>query len=281
MRKACGVVSVAALMFGVATVLGHALATPAIAATEVQRTFIVTATDFAYTGLPARLPAGWVTIRMVNKGKELHMFANFEIPRGYTESTLVTAIEKGKIAPPPEWGGPNAVAPGDTTSVTLFLKPHDYMVGCFVVSPDGKPHFAKGMLGSFEVVPSSDTGSPPPSDKRVTLTTYRIAMNGGAVTPGAHMLLVHNSAKERHDFVILRVLPGHTVDQALAWFHDPPVGQPAAVPIAGTTSLHPDETAFLHARFTPGTYVLVCWLTTDKKYHFDLGMKKVITVSES
>ena len=244
-----------------------------------SRTIVIAAHDFAYTGLPVRAPAGWLTVKMVNAGHELHMLATFSVPRGYTASSLLDSVAHGKIpAGLTEWGGPNAVAPGDTTTTTLFLPAGSYAVGCFVVSPDGKTHFVKGMMGSFDVVASPSAGSPPSSDQHITLSTYGIQMAGPTVEKGAHTFLVHNSAKERHDFVILRVLPGHSVTEALAWFRNPPVGRAAAEPIAGTTALHPGEDDYLEATFSPGTYVLVCWLQTDKKFHYDLGMKHVFTV---
>jgi len=136
----------------------------------------------------------------------------------------------------------------------------------------------KAMMGSFQVVAAPDTGTPPASDQRITLSTYHIAMLGGPVKSGTHTLLVRNTAKERHDFVILRVLPGHSVEDALTWFGQPLVGRAAALPVGGTTRLHTGEQAYVRARFMPGTYVLVCWLTSAHKYHYRLGMKAVFTV---
>lgn len=246
----------------------------------VNRTLVLTAHDFAFSGLPTRVSAGWVTIRMINAGKELHMFASVSVPAGTTADGLLDSLMHGRaLKGLTEWGGPNAVAPGDTTSVTLFLPAGKYAVGCFVVSSDGKTHFMKGMMNTFEAVASTDKGTPPVSDRNVQLSTYGIAMDGGALAKGSHVIAVRNTAKETHDLVILKVLPGHTVEQALEWFGNPPVGTPTAEPIGGTTGLHTNELAYVRARFTPGTYILVCWMQTNKKPHFMLGMKKVIVVS--
>jgi hypothetical protein len=251
----------------------------AMSAPAANRTLTVTANDYAFTGMTARVSAGWVTIRMVNAGKELHMFASASVPRGMTVSGTLDSILK-EHAPKDftEWGGPNAVAPGDTSTITLFLTAGSYVVGCFVTSQDGKTHFMKGMMGSFEVVAARDTGVAPVSDRNILLATYHIAMDGGTLSKGAHVFMVRNTVEQPHDMVILKVLPGHTVAQALKWFGNPPVGAPAAEPIGGTTALHLNERAYVNARFTPGTYVLVCWMQTDNKTHFQLGMQKVITV---
>lgn len=245
----------------------------------VNRTFIVTASDFAYRGLPVHAPAGWLAFRMANTGRELHMFATAAVPHGYTAARLEAALLKGQLPHGiTEFGGPNAVAPGDTTTVSMFLPPGEYMVACFVRSPDGKLHFMKGMTGSFDVVAAADPGTPPPSDKRIVLSTYGIAMPGALPKPGMQTFLVRNTAKETHDFVILRVLPGHTVAQALVWFATLPPGEPAAVPVGGTTGIHTGDQVFVPAWLQPGQYVLVCWMTTNHKYHFEMGMQHAFTV---
>lgn len=286
MRYLSATLVLVAALATVAATTDHAAAAPAgmppvHAKRVVNRTVIVTAHDFAYTGLPVHAPAGWLTFRMANAGHELHMFATAAVPRGYTASSLEAALLRDRLPKDldlKEWGGPNAVAPGDTTTVSMFLPAGAYVVACFVESPDGKLHFMKGMIGSFDVVAAADTGTPPPSDERVILLTYRIAMAGASPRPGMHTFLVRNTAKETHDFVILKVLPGHTVAQALTWFAKLPPGAPAAVPVGGTTGIHTGDQVLVPARLTPGQYVLVCWMQTKGKYHFNLGMQHAFTV---
>ena len=252
---------------------------PAHTRRVVRRTFVVTANDFAFQGLPVHAPAGWLTIRMTNAGRELHMFATASVPRGYTVATFQAALMKGDVpGGVTEFGGPNAVASGDTTSVSMFLPAGQYLVSCFVRSSDGKLHVMKGMMGSFDVVAAADTGTPPRSDERILLSTYGIAMPGALPKPGMRTFLVRNTAKETHDVVILKVLPGHTVAQALTWFAKLPPGAPAAVPVGGTTGIHTGAQVLVPARLTPGQYVLVCWMRTNHTYHFDLGMQREFTV---
>lgn len=274
-----------AVVSGGTVAMQHATAAAAVprplhARRGMNRTFIVTASDFAYRGLPVHAPAGWVTWRMVNTGRELHMFATAAVPRGYTVASFEAALLKDQ-APHDitEFGGPNAVAPGDTTSVTTFLPAGEYVVACFARSPDGRLHIAKGMIGSFDVVAAANTGAPPAaSDERVVLSTYGIAIGDAPAKPGMQTFVVRNAAKETHDLVILKVLPGHTVAQALTWFAKLPPGAPAAVPVGGTTGIHTGDQVFVPANLTPGQYVLVCWMSTNKKYHFDLGMQHAFTV---
>lgn len=258
------------------------LALPPHSRAPLARTVLITASDYAFAVPQPTLPAGWVTIRMANSGRELHMFATVSVPPGYSASSLLDSLLHDRFHPPlTEWGGPNAVAPDDTGSVSLFLPAGEYIIGCFVESPDGTTHFVKGMMGILHVVAAADTGNRPTRSHLVTLTSYSIGISGVPITQGTQILRVRNDAKERHDLVILKLLPGHSVADALAWFRNPPTGSPAATTIAGTTGIHPGQQVFVKARFTRGTYVLVCWIRTkeDKnKYHFDLGMKRVITV---
>jgi hypothetical protein len=273
-----------AVVAGGTIAMQHAAAAPAVRRPlhprrGVNRTFTVTASDFAYRGLPVHAPAGWMTWRMVNTGRELHMFATAAVPRGHTVASFEAALLKDQVPGHiMEFGGPNAVAPGDTTSVTTFLPAGEYVVACFARSPDGRLHIMKGMMGSFNVVAAADTGAPPTSDERVVLSTYGIAMGGALPKPGMQTFLVRNAAKETHDLVILKVLPGHTVAQALKWFAKLPPGAPAAVPVGGTTGIHTGDQVFVPAHLTPGQYVLVCWMSTNNKYHFDLGMQHAFTV---
>jgi hypothetical protein len=44
------------------------------------------------------------------------------------------------------FGGPGALSPLKSGEVTLDLAAGSYVLACFIASPDGAPHLAKGML---------------------------------------------------------------------------------------------------------------------------------------
>ena len=252
---------------------------PAAPASDTNRTILITAHDYSYTGVPVHAPAGWLRMRMVNAGKELHMLAIADVPRGYTTATLIDSLLHNRaVGHMQNWGGVNATGPDDTSSVSVFLPAGDYVFGCFIQSADGKEHFNKGMLGSLHVVAAPDTGSRPSADAVVTLSDYHIGMTAGTIKRGTRTLRVRNTVDRGHDLLILKLLPGHSVAEALKWFEDPANGAPAAAAIGGVTALHKGEDAFVTAAFTPGTYVLICIMQTNGKPHFDLGMKEIVTV---
>jgi len=131
------------------------------------RDYTIGANDYAYTDLPLHAPSGWLTLRLVNTGTEQHMLSVIPVPSGYTAATLTDSMVhlhvpgNAKSLP-----GVDVVSPGDTGAVTAYFPPGDYVVSCFVKSPDGTYHVVKGMAGSFDVVTYSDTGAAPPQSAR-------------------------------------------------------------------------------------------------------------------
>lgn len=83
-----------------------------VTAAPVNHTLVLTANDYAYAGLPARVSAGWVTIRMINAGKELHMFASVSVPAGTTADGLLDSLMHGRtLKDLTEWGAPTPSRP--------------------------------------------------------------------------------------------------------------------------------------------------------------------------
>src|SRR5690349_10307996 len=116
-------------------------------APRAPRLVTVTAKDYAFEA-PASIPAGTVTLRLVNKGKEFHHVSIMKLEQGKTLADLNKAMESH--GPPPAWlvdvGGPNPTALGTTTEATLTLDAGNYVMMCFIPSPDGMPHMMKGMI---------------------------------------------------------------------------------------------------------------------------------------
>jgi hypothetical protein len=89
----------------------------------VNRTFTLTASDFAYRGLPVHAPAGWLTFRLVNTGRETHMLAVARVPAGSTTADFVDSLVRVHIAPNTTfWSGVDVVSPGDTAGRRLRLQ---------------------------------------------------------------------------------------------------------------------------------------------------------------
>ena len=123
----------------------------------------VTATEYAFAGLPADLEAGRTSIDLTNNGKELHEIVLLvQEPRGHRDFDEILALpeEEGmtKVTPPSF----TFAAQGDTEYSVVDLAAGAYFAVCFIpqglTSEDGPPpaddatpHFALGMKKEITV----------------------------------------------------------------------------------------------------------------------------------
>ena len=113
------------------------------------RVVSVTAYDYRFES-PASVPAGTLTFRMKNEGKEVHHLWVVKLNKGKTPADFQNAMNSwGSALKMPDWatdvGGPNNVGAGQTASGTMTLEAGTYMLVCWV-HPDRRPHVMKGMV---------------------------------------------------------------------------------------------------------------------------------------
>jgi plastocyanin len=251
-------------------------ATPAPAANLVT----VTTREFAF-GAPATIPAGLTTVRLVNQGQEMHHVQLVRLDEGHTVAELME-MAKGAEGPMPAWvkfvGGPNVHAPGAHSESTMVLQAGEYALVCFIPSPDGVPHIAKGMVKPLTVVPASNPAQAAAAQVRMTLTDYAFDM-APEITAGRRTIQVVNQAAQPHEVALMRLAPGKTPRDLLGWV-ETQQGPPPAMPLGGTSLLSQGETNQISADFTPGEYVLLCFVpdARDGKPHVAHGMVKQFTV---
>ena len=239
----------------------------------------VTATEFAFAA-PMSIPAGLTTVRLVNQGKEMHHVQLVRLAEGHTVQDL-SQVKEGQ--PIPEWvkfvGGPNAHAPGAHSDATMVLEPGEYALVCFIPSPDGVPHVAKGMVKPLTVVPASTEGQPDAANVRMTLTDYAFVMEP-EITAGRRTIEVVNQAAQPHEVFVVRLEPGKSAQDVLAWMQAGMQGPPPALPMGGTTLLSQGATNHITADFQPGEYALFCFVpdARDGKPHVAHGMVRQLTV---
>jgi uncharacterized cupredoxin-like copper-binding protein len=242
----------------------------------------VTATEYAFAA-PATIPAGLTTVRLVNQGREMHHAQLVRLAQGHTAADLVQlASHEGE--PMPAWatfvGGPNAHAPGAFSESTVMMEPGEYALVCFIPSPDGVPHIAKGMVKPLTVTEAAASEARMgAADVRMTLTDYAFGIEP-EITAGRHTVQVTNTAAQPHEFVLMRLAPGKTPQDMLAWMQAGMQGQPPAMPIGGTSFLSAGESNQISMDFTPGEYALFCFVpdARDGAPHVAHGMVRQITV---
>jgi hypothetical protein len=246
-------------------------------------TVTLTANDYGFDA-PATIPAGAVTMRLQNHGKELHQAQLLKLEDGKTVADLAKALKNP--GPPPSWikfvGGPNGVAPGSESNATQVLAPGKYVYICLIPSPDGVIHAAKGMVQPFEVTAGSGPAAAelPTGDVTMKLTDYAFDLST-PLTPGRQTIVVENAGPQPHEVVLLKLAPGRTAEDFGKWAETGMKGPPPAEPLGGVTVLEKGGRGSFTADLTAGDYGLICFVPDAKngKPHLAHGMTKTIKVS--
>ncbi|HEX6644236.1 MAG TPA: hypothetical protein VF037_06145, partial [Gemmatimonadales bacterium] len=234
----------------------------------------VTARDFAFEA-PDTVAAGLTTIRLQNQGPEFHHVQLIRLEDGHTHAEFFEALQGG---PPPAWvrevGGPNTPMPGGTSEATLTLEPGNYVIVCFIPSPDGVMHVAKGMSHPFVVGGGDAAARPaaaPAPDVVATLTDYDFTFSD-SLRAGRQVVRVRNDAAQPHEMFIVRLNEGVTPDQFASWVETQD-GPPPAEPIGGTTAIANGLSNDLELDLAPGEYLLICFVpdASDGRPHLAHG----------
>ncbi len=237
--------------------------------------------NFAFEA-PDTVPAGLTSLTLSNQGTEYHHATLVRLDEGKTIADLSAAM--AAHGPMPSWavlvGGSSAPAPGGEATVMTVFTPGTYAIVCLIPSSDGMPHFAKGMVKAFTVVP--DPGAPmelPEADIVMSLTDYDFTFSQ-PLTAGPHRILVRNDGPQIHEVYMAKLEPGKTLADFLAWSETLEGPAPGAT-FSGVAPLAPGLENLVTVNVTPGEYVLICYApdNADGKPHFAHGMAKQITVS--
>ncbi len=250
------------------------LATLALRAAPIPPTVAVTATDYALAA-PDTLHEGAVRFQLTNRGKEFHHLWVIRLEQGKTLDDFRSALSSG--GPFPAWarslGGPNAPAPeGGEADATLVLAAGRYLLLCGIPSPDGVPHMMKGMIRTLTVVSAGEAAQAPPADITVALRDYGFVLSGSPA-PGHRVIEVRNNGDQTHEVELVRLAPGKSVHDVLAWV-EKPVGPPPGLPLGGVSPLARGGVASFEADLAPGHYGMICFLpdAKDGKPHHEHGM---------
>jgi hypothetical protein len=242
----------------------------------------VIATEYAFQ-MPDTLTAGATTFHLVDNGAEVHHIQIARLEQGKTVADL-QELKPG--TPPPAWfveiGGPNTPRPGGGESWgTVDLTPGNYVALCFIPSPapDNRPHFVKGMVHPFVVVPTEEKREAPAPHFTLTLNDFSFNFSN-PLPAGTHDIRVVNAGPQAHEVLFVRLDPGKKAGDLLTWFGAGMKGPPPGEPIGGTTGIAPNGENIIKVNLTPGEYALYCFLddVTDHKMHFEHGMVSQFTV---
>lgn len=251
----------------------------------------ITARDFSFQG-PNKVPSGWVTIRFQNTGTQTHFMFLTELPEGKTIddyrndvgpafekawTELKGGADKAKVgqdlgAALPEWyltsakpmGGSGLVGPGGENTVTLKLEPGNYVMECYVRSPEGEFHGALGMLRTLTVTTADSGAQPPVADIDLTLTNNDIQVQGD-VTPGRHTIAVHFQEQPQgglgNDVHLVKLTPDTDMEKLRSWMDWMNLdGMQAPAPatfLGGVQEMPAGSTEYFEANLEPGRYAWI------------------------
>jgi uncharacterized cupredoxin-like copper-binding protein len=244
------------------------------------RTITVIAKDFTFEA-PDSVPAGWTTFRMLNESGNIHHVQLVRLDSGKTLADMQAAMKGGP--PGPKWmvevGGPNAPNPNGESNATIELEPGNYVMLCFVDIPDKTPHFMKGMVRPLTVTAATGPSAAPVADLVVAMSDYAFTVKSGALSSGKHVVQVVNDGPQGHELELLKLAPGKTAKDFIAWTAKPE-GPPPADAIGGVVGLAKGGSGFFNVELSSGTYALVCFIPDAKngKAHYEHGMIKEFSV---
>jgi len=212
----------------------------------------IRAEEYAFTA-PPTFPSGWVTLRLVNGGKEPHFVLLWDLPDGkifddyHREvarpfQTLYASYRAGDLDQPaffeklgaaiPEWffdavpiGGPGFTAPGRTSETTVFLEPGDnYVMECYVrsMTQGDTFHGTQGMLRPLIVTEEGSGMEPPEADVEIVLSSFEIEVNGD-LSAGSHVARVSVTDTPegfvRHNVQLARLEGDMTAEDVAPWLN--------------------------------------------------------------
>lgn len=250
-----------------------------------RRIVTVKAFDYRFEA-PATIPAGTVTFRLENEGKEVHHLWIVRLAAGHTPEEFNKVANKwGSALKMPAWatdvGGPNSANSGETADGTLTLTPGTYILVCWIPSPDGMLHVMKGMVRPLTVTAAGATKPDEPTpDVTIVMDDYSFALKG-PLTAGHRTIRFDNRAAQSHEAVLGRLEGNHTVAEAVAWLNAGQLGPAPVTAIGGASGLATGQHMFITADVTPGRYALLCFIpdAKDGKPHSSHGMVKEIEVT--
>lgn len=250
------------------------------AATELE----IEATDFAFVG-PASIPAGVTRIVVNNTGQEEHQAQVARIAEGKTFQDLTAALGQPDPAAALSLltlaGGPTAVAPGTTSATTSNLGPGLYAFLCFLQSPDGVPHLAKGQVSALEVTGTAIDAPLPAGDAELTLQDFAF-VGVSTLTPGQHTVTVQNTGPQPHEATLVKLNEGITVAQVVQAFTatESPSGPPPWTGAGGIAGISAGSTATMELDLEAGEYAMICFIPDPAtgRPHAALGMVGGLTV---
>jgi hypothetical protein len=245
-----------------------------------------------------RLRAGLVKLDLRNIGTFPHQAQLFKLHKGVTAASYLASLKATggatALALADATGGANTVDPGNHQITWINLRAGNYVVVCFQQGGDnGAPHFADGMYASLTVFGHGNQAKPPGQVQGTIAAYTQEATSSGPMVMGFHMpkvidddglyMFKNTAAADTHELAFLKLAPGMTAKDVVAFFNPGWVGAPPFIgDFGGAGALAPGGHSWLRMNLKPGQYVAVCFVPDDMAPHMPhvaMGMAQQFTVS--
>jgi hypothetical protein len=260
----------------------EALAQPASATLPEIK---VDAADYSYTA-PESVNAGWVRVILSNSGKEPHHVQFLRLNDGVTVEQFEQALKQAEgpaLAKTKQVGGVGAIHPGGVAQAVINLPAGQYVILCLIPSAsDHVAHHAKGMIKALTVQDAKGAASAEPT-ANLTVRLLDYAFDLPTTLPAGPLTIkVINDGPEAHEFNLLKLAEGKTVEDVTQFLSGEVSGPPPFAPVGGMNGLDAGVAGYAEVNLEPGKYVAICNIPSPKAEghpHFMLGMIKEFTVN--
>ena len=220
------------------------------------RVIEVNARDYFFEA-PDTVDAGVVTLRLWQRGRDFHNLELIRLDSGHALAEWHRAAVAHRL---PSWarnfGGPGFAEPGGSANATLLLEPGSYLLTCSVGSArtvDSLYHVWRGMVRPIHVRASRLSREMPRPDIVARITDHGVEFSG-TMEDGRRLLQVENADTVVREFSVTRVLPGHTVAEALAWRRRMGTPEPDTL-VGGLADLGPGRVLLTTITFHAGDHI--------------------------
>jgi hypothetical protein len=260
---------------------------------------------------PTTIQSGWTTFLYENNTRHPHFFVLEKLPEGKTvedsREEIVPVFQEGMdhfneynfeagfaaFAKLPAWfneivftGGPGIIDSGKTAETTVWLEPGDYVIECYIKTPNGTFHAALGMMEGLHVEETNNGQREPKSSLDVTISSTGGIQFPNKIRPGMHTFAVtfenqimHDNFLG-HDVHLVKLNQNEDIAELNAWMNwaDPAqfkTPAPAGIEfLGGTQELPAGKTAYFSAHLKPGTYAFIAEVPDP----LSKGMLKIFNV---
>lgn len=255
--------------------LGRTLAqqTPADGAPPVETgsTVTITATEVGFR-MPDRVPAGLVTMTLVNEGRAEHAAQLLRLAEGVGVPEITAALADG-------WdavfslaslvGGPGHILPGGQQTVIQELTPGDHLVIDTALDRKGVPQFLTSVPHAFEATGSETESEEPVADGEIRLVDFAFEGLPDELPAGQQLWRVVSEGSEPHELGFRLLDEGVTVDMVAEVLTSGGDGTPDAgaslqelaelpfSPAGGVQAMVPGLAGWMVVDLDPGDYVAV------------------------